>query len=213
MYLLAGRDPTYTSPQVTEILKQGDGNAASKKDGAVRRQELLQYAAPAWLDAVTAEPEIWLKDNRNCIVLAAILKFCPGAKELAAAFKAIASIVCQPLDQDARNAFSSEGEKIQHWVEQPAVHMILKQLIKQDKLRSEPPYFSLALLEALDDPEEVKGWLSCNRGSFLFVNMLETELDSVKSAVTEKVSSLRKFMQKQNNKGADILDSKLSNFR
>lgn len=212
MYLLAGRDPTYTPPQVTEILKQGDGNPNSKKDPAVRRQELLQYAAPAWLDAVAAEPEVWLKDNRNCVVLAAILKFCPGADGLTTAFNAIASIVCKPLDPDTANAFSSDGEKIQHWVEQSAVHMVLKKLIQHDKLRTEPPYFSSALLDALDDAEVVKGWLSCNRGAFLLVNMLETEIAAVKAAVADKVRNLRKFMQKQNNKGADILDSKLSNF-
>lgn len=113
MYLLAGRDPKYTSPQVTEILKQGDGNSNSKKDAAVRRQELLQYASPAWLDAVTAEPELWIKDNRNLFVLTAILNFCVG-EGLPAAFKAIASVVCQPMDQDTRNAMSSEGEKYEY---------------------------------------------------------------------------------------------------
>ena len=110
MYLLAGRDPKYTPTQVTEILKQGDSNSNSKKEPAVRRQELLQYASPAWLDAVIAEPEVWLKDNRNLFVLTAILKFCCG-EGLPAAFKAIASVVCQPLDQDTRNALSSDGEK------------------------------------------------------------------------------------------------------
>ena len=62
------------------------------------------------------------------------------------------------------------------------------------------------------DPELVKEWLACNRGAFLLVNMMETDIDSVKKAVIEKVKPFRKFMQKQTNKGADILDSKICDF-
>ena len=87
----------------------------------------------------------------------------------------------------------------------------MKQLIQFDKLRKQPPYFSQALIDEVDQ-EEIKGWLSCNRGAFLLVNMLETEIDSVKEAVVDKLKNLRKFLTKQSNKGADILDSKLANF-
>lgn len=210
MYLLAGRDPKYIHPQVMDILKQGDGNANSKKDMELRRKELLQYASPAWLEAVAHEPEMWLKDNSVCLVLASVLKFCVG-DELQPAFKAIASVIGNPLDQDLRNAFSSGTEKVQYWVEQSAVHMVMKQLIQFDKLRTQPPYFSQAVIDEVDQ-DEIKGWLSCNRGAFLLVNMLETDIDSVKQAVVEKLKNLRKFLTKQSNKGADILDSKLANF-
>lgn len=210
MYLLAGRDLKYIHPQVVDILKHGDGNPNSKKDAALRRQELIETASPAWLEAVAHEPEVWLKDSSNCQVLASILKFCVG-KELQEAFKAVASVVCNPLDQDLRNAFSSANEKVQCWVEQSAVHMVLKKLVQFDKLRTQPPYFSQALIDEVDT-DEIKTWVSCNRGSFLLVNMLETEIESVKKVLEEKLKNLRKFLQKQNNKGADILDSKLSNF-
>lgn len=210
MYLLAGRDPKYTHPQVFDILKQGDGNPNSKKDTELRRKELVEYASPAWLDAVTNEPEMWLKDSSNCLVLAAILKFCVG-KELLTAFKAVASVIGHSMDEDLKNALSSSGDKIQHWVEQSAVHMVVKKLIQFDKLRTEPPYFSQVLIDEVD-PDEVKGWVSCNRGAFILVNMLETEISSVKKAVTEKLQGIRKYIGKQSNKGADILDSKLSEF-
>ncbi|KAK4011914.1 pumilio homolog 3 [Daphnia magna] len=208
MYLLAGRDPKYTHPQIIDILKQGDGNPNSKKDMATRHKELLQYASPAWLEAVSYEPEMWLKDSKNCLVLGSILKFCVG-NELQTAFKAIASVIGNPLDQDLRNAFSSDGEKVQHWVEQSAVHMVVKKLVQFDKLRTQPPYFSQAIIDEVD-AEEIKGWLSCNRAAFLLVNLVETEIDSVTQAVLEKLKNLRKFLQKQTNKGANILDSKLS---
>lgn len=210
MYLLAGRDLKYIHPQVVDILKHGDGNPNSKKDAALRRKELIEATSPAWLEAVAHEPEVWLKDSSNCQVLASILKFCVG-KELQEAFKAVASVVCNPLDQDLRNAFSSANEKVQSWVEQSAVHMVLKKLVQFDKLRTQPPYFSQALIDEVDT-DEIKTWISCNRGSFLLVNMLETEIESVKTVVEEKLKNLRKFLQKQTNKGADILDSKLSNF-
>ena len=208
LYLLASRDQTYTHPQVIEILKHGDSNSHSKKEASVRHKELLQCASPALLDAVTGEPETWLKESSKCLLLAPILKYCVG-EELLTAFKSIASVVCQPLDQDIRNMFSSENEKVQHWAEQSAVHMVLKKLIQYDKQRKDPPYFSLALIDHLDK-EVLMGWLGCNRGAFLLVNMLETELEPVKKAVTEKVKPVRKFLQKQKNKGADLLDSKLS---
>ncbi|XP_057379723.1 pumilio homolog 3-like [Daphnia carinata] len=208
MYLLAGRDPKYTHPQIIDILKQGDGNPNSKKDMATRHKELLQYASPAWLEAVAHEPEMWLKDSKNCLVLGSILKFCVG-NELQTAFKAVASVIGNPLDQDLRNAFSSDGEKVQHWVEQSAVHMVVKKLVQFDKFRTQPPYFSQAIIDEVD-AEEIKGWLSCNRAAFLLVNMVETEIDSVTQAVLEKLKNLRKFLQKQTNKGANILDSKLS---
>ena len=90
--------------------------------------------------------------------------------------------------------------------------MVLKKLIQHDKLRSAPPYFSQAMLDELNDQEEIKGWLSCNRGAFLLVNMLETGIPAIQKAVAKKVSTLMKFLQRQSNKGADILDAKLANF-
>lgn len=210
MYLLAGRDLKYIHPQVVTILQQGDNNPHSKKDVALRHKEILEAASPAWLEAVTHEPEVWLKDSSNCQVLAAILKFCVG-KELREAFKAVASVVCNPLDEDLKNAFSSASEKVTCWVEQSAVHMVMKKLIQFDKMRTEAPYFSQALIDEIDK-DEIKSWVACNRGSFLLVNMLETGIASVKIAIIEKLKDLRKFLQKQNNKGADILDAKLTDF-
>lgn len=192
-------------------MKQGDNNEFTKKDAALRYKELLEYASPSLLETVTADPEMWLKDSRRCLLLTPILKFCVGAEALKAAFEAIASIVGQPLDQDTRNMFSSDGEVVQHWVEQSAVHMVLKKLVQFDKMRAQPPYFSQVLIDQADS-EVIKQWLSCNRASFLLVNMLETNIESVKAAVADRVKNLRKYLQKQNNKGADLLDSKLSNF-
>ena len=209
LYLLAGRDPKYTHPQVTTILMQGDGNAHSKKDAPLRRQELLQLASPALLDAVTADAEAWLKDSSRCLVLAPLLKFGAQGDALLAAFDAVARVVAGPLDQDTRNMFSSQEEKVQHWAEQSAVHMVLKKLIQFDKQRPAGPYFSEALLKRLDK-EVLMGWLGCNRGAFLLVTMHETEVPTVQAAVAEHVRPVRKFLQKQTNKGADILDSKLS---
>lgn len=210
MYLLAGRNQTYTHPQVLEILKLGDGNEFSKKETADRQRELVEFASPAFLDAITAEPEVWLKDSRHCLLLGPLLKYCVG-EGLTAAFQAIASVVGQLLDQDIRNMFSSQNEKVQFWVEQSAVHMVLKKLIQHDKTRQQPPHFSQYLIDNVDE-ETIKGWLSCNRGAFLLVNMIETDIDSVKSAVNDKLKNLRKYLQKQKNKGADLLDSKLTEF-
>jgi len=195
---------------VLDILKLGDGNEFSKKEAGDRQKELIEYASPAFLDAITAEPEVWLKDSRHCLLLGPLLKYCVGA-ELPTAFQAIASVVGQLLDQDIRNMFSSQNEKVQYWVEQSAVHMVLKKLIQHDKVRQQPPYFSQYLIDNVDE-ETIKGWLGCNRGAFLLVNMIETDISSVKAAVNGKLKNLRKYLQKQKNKGADLLDSKLSEF-
>merc|ERR1740129_1968469 len=44
-YLMAGRDKTYTYPEVLHQLEKGDGNEASKKDPAMRRKELREAAS------------------------------------------------------------------------------------------------------------------------------------------------------------------------
>lgn len=212
MYLLAGRDPKYTHPQVIDILKKGDGNPHSKKDAAVRRKELLQSASPALLEAITHEPQLWLTDNSNCLVLGAILKFCEGASDLSAAFNAVASIVGKQLDEETKNAFNSDKEKVTYWVEQSAIHMTLKKLIQYDKQRAQAPYISQALIDEVED-EVLKGWIGCNRGAFLLVNMLETEKDEIIHSVSERLKEYRKLIQKQKHKGADLLDAKLSNFK
>ena len=207
LYLLAGRDRTYTHPQVVDILKQGDGNEHSKKDDAVRRSELLAYMSPALVECVVADPEFWLQNSSRCLLLAPLLKFCTDPGQ---AFQAIASIVCKPMDQDIRNALSTDKEKVNCWPEQSAVHMVLKKIIQHDKQRQQPPYFASAIIANLSDKEDLMAWLACNRGAFLLVAAHETDVESVQKELARLIKPVRKYLMKQSNKGADVLDSKLS---
>ena len=98
---------------------------------------------------------------------------------------------------------------------------MLKRVIAHDKVRQTAAaekkkdddsessfYMSKILLEAMD-ADSMECWITCNRGAFLFVIMIETEIPEIIEAVKTKLSCLKKTLARQKTKGAEVLRKKL----
>lgn len=93
---------------------------------------------------------------------------------------------------------------------------MLKRVIAHDKVRyssaaaakESPVLVSKILLNAMDE-DSLECWVTCNRGAFLFVIMIETEIPEVVEAVKAKLKTLKKTIARQKTKGAEVLKKKL----
>ena len=192
MHLMAPRDSTHCQPDVKRVLEAGDANANSKKEPEIRRAELKKVVSkPLGVFLLETFPETmfdtaWIR-LRQCYLLNA------NAEDAKTLVEVIAEEAAKPF-------VAGEGQNL---VEDAGSHMMLKKLIKADKER-DGDYFSEALLAALDE-DGVESWVTCNRGAFLFVCMLETEIASVGEKVKSKVAAMAKTLKKQKTKGAEIL--------
>ncbi len=182
-----------------EILKQGDGNAHSKKDAPVRAQELRELASPALCKHLVEiiQSGSALNSNAATLLIACALKHASPASSVEPALRALA--------EEAAKPFIPGDDKEENLVEKPASHRMLKKIILHDKERAEgSPLFSLLLLEALDE-DGLESWVTCNRGAFLFSVMMETELEEVKEAARDKLKAVAKTLQRQKTAGAENL--------
>ena len=59
------------------------------------------------------------------------------------------------------------------------------------------------------DEDAAAAWVGCNRGAFLFVNLLEAGQEGVAGRVKKWVGGLTKTLAAQKTKGAEILREKL----
>jgi len=202
MYLLAWRDTQFFHPQVLAILKEGDGNANSKKDADQRARELKDVAAPFVCGHAAKNLGELLKDNAATRYLLCVLTHAPVSSQ-GPLFSALA--------EEATKPFVPGDDPEGNLVERAATHQLLKKAIAQDKKRHEEgssQFLSLALLEAMDS-DGLEAWLTCNRGCYLLVVMLETGVESIVEAAKAKVGEMRKTLQRQKTKGAEVLRGKL----
>ena len=181
-------------------MKQGDGNCHSKKDSAVRSQELRKIVSPPICAYLTENLSAVLSSNQSTLLLTCVLKHASSSEDLQTR-----------LAEEAAKPFCP-GED-DNLVERPATHMMLKKLVQHDKVRREEDpsarLFSLALLEQLDE-DGMESWITCNRGAFLFVIMIETRLEDVMKALREKTKCVTKTLKRQKTKGAEALKQKLT---
>jgi len=198
-YLMAGRDTTYTGPDTLNLLKQGDGNEHSKKDASVRHSELVSVAAGPALSWVSSNLTAGLYDPPTTITFTAVINHAPPSPHRAEVFTALAAEAVRPF---------VPGDAEPNIVEAGASCQMLKKIIQKDKERGEDTFSKIVL-----DNFEVEGleaWVTCNRGAFLFVNMLETEVAEVVKIVKEKLGTMEKTLKREKTKGAEVLTKKLN---
>ncbi|TRY76694.1 hypothetical protein TCAL_02671 [Tigriopus californicus] len=200
MYLVAARNTTYISKDVIDLLETD--TETSKKDPAIRAAELRALISPALVKYVLTNMTELLKDNGKVVFLTCLLNYADG----------MAPCMSQ-LAEEAAKPFTSHDDDAS-LVEAKASHMMLKKLISRDKERyAQDPsqtqnLFSLMLLKAMDE-DSWDSFLNCNRGCFLLVNMLETEIEEIREQVQTKMKTFKKTLQKQKTNGAEILRKKL----
>lgn len=195
LYLVAKRDSRYFSPKVVEYLRQGDGNATSKKPADIREKELLEAISDSLLKAVTADATTWLSSSAIAMVTLAILKVGSGEK-LKAAFESIAKFISSDTECNV--------------VEHPGLHMILKKLVQNDKelLKKGGPTFGEILISQLTT-EILEKWIECNRACFLLVFLAENESEEAVSMLFAKLKVVMKKLKSKKSPGALILLNKI----
>ncbi|PRD32724.1 UNVERIFIED_CONTAM: pum3, partial [Trichonephila clavipes] len=193
IYLLNPRDPHYIHPDVINILKQGDGNKTSKKDPKIRSSQLKSMIATPLLDMIKSNISKLYIENSFCLFALVILQHTVGNRK--EAFQSIVDLVVEP--------YTTENKK--HAIENPGSHFMFKQLITRDKEESNDNVkFSEVLIETV--PKLVfKSWMDCNRGAFLLVGLLETELPTVVERIKQELDGCLSSLKKKSYAGANIL--------
>jgi len=201
-YLMAGRNSAYTFPDALKLLQQGDGNEHTKKDTEIRRSELVSVASSAVLSWVSTNLTTGIYDPPTTITFTAFINNAAPSQHLTSLFSVLAEEAAKPFLQ---------GDELPNVVENSGSHMLLKKVIQKDKERAAKGVDTLSetLLRTID-ADGVEAWLNCNRGAFLFVMMLETEIEEVVKLVKEKVNEHGGLLRKQKTKGAEVLRKKMN---
>ncbi|XP_043107055.1 pumilio homolog 3 [Puntigrus tetrazona] len=204
LYLLSPRDPAHLLPEIIQVLEKGDGNANSKKDVATRRKELLEAVSHPLLEHLCKNTRSMVMDKACSVVVSDLLGAAIG--DLRPAMEAVAALAAEPL-------VPGGADDQLHMAEHPAGHLVLKWLIEQDvkmKEAEREERFSRILLEKVG-LENLKTWVSVNRGAIVLCCLLQSADESVAEEVKGLLKSILPELQKiQNSKGVEILLEKLA---
>ncbi|KAM8962097.1 pumilio homolog 3 isoform 2-T2 [Pelodytes ibericus] len=176
LYLLSCRSPAHFLPEITEVLKQGDGNAYSKKNANVRQRELLDAISQPLLKHLEENIQELVLQNALCAVVTSSLLYAVGDPQ--PVMSAIASMAAEDFV-----AGGKDGEL--HIAEHPAGHLVLKWLIKQDKDMKESDKeacFAKTLLEHVGI-EKLSSWAQVNRGAIVLCCLLESSAGEIATQV------------------------------
>ncbi|KAG0164793.1 pumilio domain member 6 [Apophysomyces sp. BC1015] len=201
MYILAGRNTRYLSPETVQLLKAGDEIRTSKKDPEVRSQELLKASSPQLIKLVTDNAGVLMREKLSSQVVQEIMLHAEGDKS--EAIDAILDLAGEGIEVD------------DHVIEHRFANRVIKAMIKADTAEETndkavvPLEFAPKLLERIQP--NLKHF-STNFGSFVVVALAEEP--STKKAVKKSLKSHKKDIEKaaKENTGAqkllDILEEK-----
>ncbi|XP_069481839.1 pumilio homolog 3 isoform X2 [Ambystoma mexicanum] len=203
LYLLNPRNPAHFLPEIVKVLQQGDGNAHSKKDPAVRRRELLELVSPPLLKYLEDHAQELVMDKSSCVLVPSILESALGDTQ--PAMDAIATIAAEEFVAGGKDGAL-------HVAEHPAGHLVLKWLIEQDQKLKEAGRegsFARTLVDHVGI-ENLKSWAEVNRGAIVLSCLLQSADQDLAKKVKDELSSLiPKLKNKTNTSGMDALLEKL----
>ncbi|KAI8509258.1 hypothetical protein Bbelb_131060 [Branchiostoma belcheri] len=206
LYLLCGRHHGHIHPDILKLLQQGDGNETSKKDPAMRRQELLEFVSAPLLKFFSQNTKDLVFDKAQSQVALATLEYAHGDKT--AAYEALSLLAAEDFMPQGRDGEESE----MHLVEHPAGHLFLKRLLTWDKTQREAGqtegFFAPALLSHLE-PGAMASWAKVNRGAFVIVSLLDTGIPEVVKRVQKELEPQKTMLKNIKVAGTDILVKKL----
>ncbi|XP_048787477.1 pumilio homolog 3 [Lagopus muta] len=204
LYLLSPRDPAHFVPEIITLLQQGDGNAYSKKNTEIRRQELLEAISPPLLEYLQEHTQEVVMDKAAFVLVADILRTATG--DIQPTLNAIANLAAEELVPGGR-----DGQL--HIAEHPAGHLVLKWLIEQDEKRRESGKegcFGRTLIECVGI-ENLKTWAEVNRGAIVLCCLLRSTDQKVTNAVKKGLKKIvPKLKLNKNTKGIEALLEKLT---
>lgn len=208
LYLLKPRSSTYFLPEIVKILEQGDNNEYSKKPQDVRQEELRVCILPELLKAMVSHLDDIMRNKSVAVVLLAAIECAPDSDELTEIFKKIVAMVTEPLkkvvnvekteeadedeadEADEEAGESSASEVKEHLVCDACGHWVIKNIVIRDKKRKEngcSTMFSQMLCDSLP-PSSIGEWATFNRGAFILVALVESEVDAVKDMVVNNLN-------------------------
>ncbi|KAM9330681.1 pumilio homolog 3 [Gastrophryne carolinensis] len=183
LYLLSGRNSAHFLPEIIEVLKQGDGNAHSKKDPTVRQRELLEAVSGPLLKYVEENIKDLVFQNAMSIMITNTLLYALGDPQ--PTMSAIATIAAEDFVPGGK-----DGEL--HIAEHPAGHLVLKWLLKQDKDLKEQGRegcFARTLVEHVGITN-LSSWAQVNRGAIVLCCLLQSANEEIAAEVKDGLQGL-----------------------
>ncbi|KAI9249049.1 armadillo-type protein [Sporodiniella umbellata] len=183
LYILAGRNTRYLSPETVQLLKEGDAIRVSKKDPEVRARDILEACSPQLIKLVAEQASVLMREKLSSQVVHEIMLHASGDKT-----EAVQAI----LD------LASEGVEIDnHIIEDRFANRIIKAMIKADTAESQndkalaPLEFAPKLLQVI---QPNLAYFSTNHGSFIVLALAEEP--STKKEVKKQLKSHKKEIEK-----------------
>ncbi|XP_027227474.2 pumilio homolog 3 [Penaeus vannamei] len=197
-YIVAPRSSLFFQPAVVDQLKPGDGNAYSRKDTDIRQREIQEAAADGILSLLSGNIQSWALNANWTLFIAAALETLPGSY-VNTIFGQLAELCNTPYEEGMKD----------HVLEVAHTTKMLTKIIKFDKHRyaKEKPTFSEVLLTTVG--EQLSTWLDSNRGCFMLVCMIETEISKVIKSVKDILSQHLEKIVTLTTPGGKILSQKL----
>ncbi|KAG7249782.1 hypothetical protein CRUP_032755, partial [Coryphaenoides rupestris] len=184
LYLLNPRDPDHVLPEIIRLLEKGDGNTHSKKDPAVRKNELLEVVSPPLLEYLCENAVTMVTDKGQSVMVRDILLSALG--DLRPAMTAVAQRASLGLIPGGDSA----GQDAQLTGREERFSRILLDTVGIDRLRS---------------------WVAVNRGALVLCSLLKCVDQSVVSEVRSGMLAILPQLQKiTNNKGVENLVEQLT---
>ncbi|XP_063770025.1 pumilio homolog 3 isoform X2 [Pseudophryne corroboree] len=204
LYLLSRRNSAHFLPEIIEVLKQGDVNAHSKKDPAVRHRELLEAISGPLLKYLGENLQDLVLQNAMCVMVTNILLYAVGDTQ--PVMSAIASMAAEDFVPGGK-----DGEL--HIAEHPAGHLVLKWLIKQDKDLKEngkEECFARTLVEQVGI-KKLSSWAQVNRGAIVLCCLLQSSNEEIAIQVKNGLKGpLSNLKDSKNTKAIEALIENLN---
>ncbi|KAI8349206.1 armadillo-type protein [Choanephora cucurbitarum] len=194
LYILAGRNTRYLSPETVQLLKEGDEIRVSKKDPEARAQEVLNACSPQLIQLVAENAPILMREKLSSQVVQEIMLHATGDKS--AAIDAILALAGENI------------EKENHIIEDRFGNRIIKAMIKADSAESdndkavEPLAFAPKLLKVI---KPHLGHFAVNHGSYIVLALAEEP--STEKEVKKELKSHKKAIKAaaDSNSGSKLL--------
>uniref|UniRef100_A0A915AZ66 PUM-HD domain-containing protein n=1 Tax=Parascaris univalens TaxID=6257 RepID=A0A915AZ66_PARUN len=204
-YLVNPRDRRYFGKGSLDIFKEGDNNAYSKKDANQRYAQLFAGIVKHLLTFIVANLNELLYDALTALLVLSVLE--PRSDT---------DLFERTIDDEDRSACYAEIAKIcaeefvpcdterLHPIEHPQAHFVISKLLRADSKFDVKLSDHLAKLGS----EKLASWISCNKGCFILVHILENGSEEAKKIVTDAIplSTLKGY----STKGSVALIKKLS---
>lgn len=197
-YLVSPRSKLFFHPQVLAVLEEGDKFPHSKKELTQKHRELQNFVAKPILEMLCKNINVLARDSHWTLFIGAALETLRD-DSITGIFQTLAEMCADPYLPGDKN----------HFLEVSFMCKMISYVIRCDKRRYEEnlPTFSTYLIDATES--EMKGWCLTNRGCFILIKLLESEIPVVVEKVTNLLSSAKSKLKQLEFPGAEILLKKL----